>query len=559
MNPDCPPDDQLLALATDEPGSVAVHDHVANCARCQMRVEMLCGEIAELRSLSSHLAASPAETITTEDTTPTLPNGISIGRYVVVSALGSGGQADVYRVIDPHLGRDLVVKLSHRQSLEEEGTRDALRAEGRMLAQLDHSGLVRVFEIGIHDDRPFLVLDYVPGRNLEQIYADQRPTPQIAAQLIAEVARVVAYAHQHGVVHGDVTPRNILIDGHGRARLIDFGLSKIQDAWREDVGPTGGTPAFLPPEAAFGEGRHGTSIPAGDVFGLGATLYWLLTGEPPFAAPTMMLALARSRRCDVDFGALSRARVPQSLLRICRQALAADPARRPAPEVLADELLRASRRRIARRVIAWGIAVAALGICFFWLAGLGDAESDGDLNAIQSVPAIEVYSPESIRHLSNELPLQTGDRIAIWCDVSRGHRATMVWFNAAGELKTFSPVREVFEKVDRLFYPARNRSMVLEGPEGTDLIFFCRDGQISETQLQACFPIGRPLPRLPAQNWLALRRHEVTIEGPLNGPLPREIVEVEESMKDINRKLRRHFQGATAIAFPHYPADESAN
>ncbi len=557
MTPDCPPDDQLLALATDEPGSTAVREHVEHCAECQKRVESLCGEIAELRSLSALAVGSPMETVDDGAAATSLPNGISIGRYVVVGTIGSGGQADVYRVIDPHLGRDLVVKLSRRRSVEGDGRRDALRAEGRMLAQLDHPGLVRIFEIGIHNDRPFLALDYVPGRNLEQIYAEKRPSFTEAAKLIAEVARVVAYAHKRGVVHGDITPRNILIDGEGRARLIDFGLSKIEDAWGEDAGAPGGTPAFLPPEIAFASDDPGNSLPSSDVFGLGATLFWLLTGDPPFGAPTALLALARSRRCDIDFAALQRARVPQGLARVCRQALAADPGQRPAADALADHLVRVSRRWITRRIVAGIVAAAAIGFGLVWLAELGDTEPVDDQNGVQSVPAIEIFSPDGIRNLSNELPLQTGDRIAVWCDVSRGHRATMFWFNAAGELKTYSPVREVFEKVDRLFYPRRHDSIALEPPEGTELIFFCREGQITDEELQACFPVGTPLSRLPPQNWLTLRRHEVTKEGPLSGIPPPEISEVEESMKEINRKLREHFKGATAIAFPHYPADET--
>jgi serine/threonine protein kinase len=557
MTPDCPPDDQLLALATDEPGSAAVREHVEHCAECQKRVESLCGEIAELRSLSALAAGSPLETVDDGAAATSLPNGISIGRYVIVGTIGSGGQADVYRVIDPHLGRDLVVKLSRRRSVEGDGQRDALRAEGRLLAQLDHPGLIRIFEIGIHNDRPFLALDYVPGRNLEQIYADKRPSFGEAARLIAEVARVVAYAHKRGVVHGDITPRNILIDDHGCARLIDFGLSKIEDAWGEDAGAPGGTPAFLPPEIAFASDDPGNSLPSSDVFGLGATLFWLLTGDPPFGAPTTLLALARSRRCDIDFAALQRARVPQGLARICRQALAADPSQRPAPDVFADELLRASRRRLTPRFVAGVIVAAAICAGLFWLAKIGRSNRIDDQNAVQSVPAIEIFRPDGIRNLSNELPLQTGDRVAIWCDISRGHDATMLWFNAAGELKRFSPVREVFEKVDRLYYPARHRSIALEPPEGTELIFFCRSGKITEEELQACFPVGTPLARLPAQNWLILRRFEATIEGPLSGVLPQEISAVEEVMKDINRKLRLHFKGTTAIAFPHYPADET--
>jgi hypothetical protein len=234
--------------------------------------------------------------------------------------------------------------------------------------------------------------------------------------------------------------------------------------------------------------------------------------------------------------------------------MAAEPAERPAAENLAKELLRASRRWVTPRIAAGIIVVAALGVGLFQIAELGEREPAEDLNSVQSVPTLEIFHPDGIRTLSNEIPLQTGDRLAVWCDVSQGHRATMYWFNAAGELKTFVPVREVVEKVDRLFYPARHRSVVLEPPEGTELIFFCRDGQITEDELQSCFPIGTPLPRLPAQNWLTLRRHEVTIEGQLTGTPAEEIRQVEEAMKEINRKLRRHFQGATAIAFPHYEA-----
>src|SRR5262249_5115939 len=160
------------------------------------------------------------------------------------------------------------------------------------------------------------------------------------------------------------------------------------------------------------------------------------------------------------------------------------------------------------RSVSGIVALAAICAGLFWLSQFGMSNHVDDQNAVQSVPAIEIFSADGIRNLSNELPLQTGDRVAIWCDISRGHDATMLWFNAAGELKRLSPVREVFEKVDRLYYPARHRPVALEPPEGTELIFFCRAGKITDEELQACFPVGTPLSRLPAQNWLILRRYE---------------------------------------------------
>jgi serine/threonine protein kinase len=554
MNPACPPDDELLALATDDAATSALHEHVEHCAACQMRVNLLRGEVAELRSISERQTGSLPKNVDPV-AGASLPSGAAIDRYVVVGGLGSGGQADVYRVIDPNLARDLVLKLSRRQSVHGNARRDALVAEGRLLAALDHPGLVRIFDAGIHEGRPYLVLDHVSGRNLEQAFNGNQPSAREAARLIAESARVVAYAHGRGVVHGDITPRNILIDIHGRPRLIDFGLANFANAWGASSGPRGGTPEFLPPEILAGGDQPASSLPAGDIFGLGATLYWLLTGQAPFGASTAADAIERARRGDIDLDALDRAGVPRRIARACRQALAKEPGDRPAAENLAAALERASRRWITRRGAAAIIALAAIGFYLLWSEFHEDRGAE-TASIVQSTPNIEVFNRGSIRSLSNELPLQTGDQVTIWCDVAEGHQATMLWFNAAGELKTFSPVREVFEKLDRLYYPARNQSMVLGPPEGTDMIFFCRDGRIADDELQACFSVGVPIPHLPAQNWLILRRREVKIEGPLT-TIPKEISDVQEIMKEIDRKLRRHFQGVTGIAFPHHPADKT--
>jgi serine/threonine protein kinase len=556
MNSACPPDEQLLAFATDERAEPALREHVEHCTQCQMRVALLRGEIAELRSISAPQEGGPAETVLFGAATSLLPASALIGRYVVVAPLGSGGQADVYRVIDPSLGRDLVLKLSRRRSVGGDPRRDALLAEGRLLAQLDHPGLVRLFEIGIYEDRPFLVLDYVPGRNLEQIYADTRPAVAEAARLMADVARVVTHAHQRGAVHGDVTPRNVLIDGQGRARLIDFGMSKIEDAWHEDAGTPGGTPAFLPPERVSDGPQPGAVIPAGDVFGIGATLFWLLTGQAPFAAPTAAAALQRARDCEIDFDALERAHVPPAVQRICRRALSRDPKERPAADALTDELVRAATGRKFPRVAA-AIIIAALALVgLIWtFSERPDRTEQMTSGIVHSAPWITV---DGNLNLSNVLPLRTGDRILVQCNISQNQEAVVVWFNPAGELKLFEPARDIAGNVDRMVYPAPHEGRVLEGPEGTEMIFFCRGEPVSLDQLWACFPVGKPVPKLPSQNYLELLRDEVKTLGlRQRSAKSDEILPVETLMKEINRCLKRHFAGVTGIAFPHARAEET--
>jgi hypothetical protein len=362
-------------------------------------------------------------------------------------------------------------------------------------------------------------------------------------------------------VHGDITPRNILIDGHGRVRLIDFGLSQIADAWGESGGPTGGTPDFIPLEVVRNGGPPRHAGPAGDVFGLGGTLYWLLTGQAPFAAPTGALALERARRCDIDFDALDRARVPARLSRLCREALAANPAERPTADVLATALKRATRRWITGRGVAAVVAVALAGAGVVWgLHELWEPDPMQEASVVQSAPAIRVFRHDRIHNLSNVLPLRTGDQVEISCQISPGQRAVMLWFNGAGELKSFPTARDVDGKVDRLIYPGPNQATGLKPPEGTEMIFFCRGDPVDVEKLQDSFPVGTPPPSLPTQNYLELRREAVKLEGPLaDAPdeILREIQQVEELMKEINRNLLVHFKGVTGIAFPHYPAHEA--
>src|SRR5262249_27987520 len=188
-----------------------------------------------------------------------------IGSYVVLSRLPvAGGQAEMSRVWHPRLGRELVLKLGRRPLAAGRG---GLVREGRILAELDHPGLVRVHDLAVHDGRPYLVMDYVPGTNLQQHAEPHRPGPRRAAAIVARGAGARAGAPRRGIAHLDIKPSNILIDPAGQARLIDFGLARLRDAWRDHADPSwGGTMAYMAPEQARRETER--IGPHSDIFAL---------------------------------------------------------------------------------------------------------------------------------------------------------------------------------------------------------------------------------------------------------------------------------------------------
>jgi predicted Ser/Thr protein kinase len=288
----------------------------------------------------------------------------SVGKYRIVGRVTVSGQAEVFRAVHPTLQKELIVKLARRGFEPGEADRDAMAREARILSELDHPGLVRVYDLDVHEGRFFLALEYVRGLTLEQHSEQQRPTPRQAAALVADVARALATAHRRGVYHQDIKPRNILVDESGKPRLIDFGLARWRDAFSTDVeGPSGGTLAYMAPEQALGEAAG----PWSDLFALGGVLYFLLTGRAPFAAKDPADALARARRCDFDAAALRAAGVPRRLRRILLKAMAAEPAGRHASaEHLAVELERFARpsRTVAGAALAFVLLALGLG---FWL------------------------------------------------------------------------------------------------------------------------------------------------------------------------------------------------
>ncbi|HBP22949.1 MAG TPA: hypothetical protein DEA08_34880 [Planctomycetes bacterium] len=276
-----------------------------------------------------------------------------IGDYELLEELGRGGMGVVYRARHRTLGREVALKVL--LELDPELVARFVR-EGQSAAALQHPNLVRVFESGVAGGHPYLVLELVEGSDLAQRLRTEGALGLAEAlRLAIEVGEGLAHAHAQGIVHRDLKPSNVLLDGAGRARLTDFGIAKQLGA-KERLTQTGtilGTPAYAPPEVL--DGRPDEVGPPSDVYGLGATLYELITGRPPFAGATAFQLLAAAMTEEPPSLSGHPGVSPELALLVAR-CLSKDPARRPADAAeLVAELRslpeRGSRRRLAPQAL----------------------------------------------------------------------------------------------------------------------------------------------------------------------------------------------------------------
>jgi len=247
-----------------------------------------------------------------------------VGRYELEELVGEGGMSSVYRAHDTVLERRVAIKILHEHFSRDPEYVERFRREARAIARLSHPNVVTVIDRGEWEGRQFIVFEHVAGENLKAVIAREGPLPVARAlELACQIARALSFAHELGIVHRDVKPHNVLLDGSGTAKVTDFGIARALDS-DDALTATGtvlGTGQYLSPEQANGERGDERS----DQYSLGVVTYELLTGEVPYSGDNLMAVAMRHVRDPVPSARALRPDVPERVDAVIARAMAKRP------------------------------------------------------------------------------------------------------------------------------------------------------------------------------------------------------------------------------------------
>src|SRR5437016_2254129 len=276
--------------------------------------------------------ASSMPATTPDDVAPTSSKTVraaellgELGDYELLEEIGRGGQGVVFRARQKNLNRIVALKVISLGQWANKAHLKRFRLEAEAAARLEHPGIVQIHEVGEGDGSCYFSMKFIEGGQLDEVVKQSPMSVRRAAELIAKVARTVSYAHEHGILHRDIKPGNILLDAKGEPHLTDFGLARLVES-ESSVTQTLdvlGTPSYMAPEQAVGNNAAVRS--AAEVYGLGAVLYQLLTGQPPFAGGTTYETIKLLEDTEPRPPQLLNPKVDRDLSTICLKCLEKDP------------------------------------------------------------------------------------------------------------------------------------------------------------------------------------------------------------------------------------------
>jgi eukaryotic-like serine/threonine-protein kinase len=362
------------------------------------------------------------------------------GRYEVEELVGHGGMSSVYKARDALLERHVALKILHAQYSADDDFVERFKREARSVAQLQHPNIVTVIDRGEEDGRQYIVFEYIEGENLkERVVRKGRLEVEEALEIALEVARGLAFAHQNGLVHRDVKPQNVLLNGDGRAKVTDFGIARTVDVdGMTQTGTILGTSNYIAPEQASGQRVDAHS----DVYALGVVLYELLAGDVPFPGENFV-AVAMKHMHDVPPNLLEvRRNVPPRVAAAVDRALEKDPEQRfPTMDAFAAELgsclaelesgepgdatmvIPARKRSEPRKVSRWPIAVGALAVLAIAAIVVGlltvgpggkHKAAAGTLFPVTGVTSYDPFGPNKTEHSDQAGNITDGNQATYW-------------------------------------------------------------------------------------------------------------------------------------------------
>ena len=244
------------------------------------------------------------------------------GRYRIQRKLGAGGMADVYLAEDQELGRRVAIKILNGRHANDDQFIERFRREAKNAAALNHPNIVSIYDRGEAEDTYYIAMEFLDGRSLKELIVSRGKAPiNVAIEYTRQILSALRFAHRHGIVHRDIKPHNVLVDGEGRVKVTDFGIARAGTSQMTETGSIVGTAQYLSPEQA----RGGEIDPRSDLYSLGVVVYELLTGKTPFDGETPVEIAMKHLSTEPKPPSKLRPDVPPELDKVVLRALAKDP------------------------------------------------------------------------------------------------------------------------------------------------------------------------------------------------------------------------------------------